>query len=124
MKSVLESNRRHDIVFYPDGRIDIMARVGKLINIEPGDAIDIMTDGEEYFLYVRNKRPQCGHFEAQCFLPNKCGRHFRAYSARLCAAVREASGQAGKVRLAVGETREYEGRTLATLIIHNPLPPL
>lgn len=90
MQSLIGNNRRADISFFPNGRIDISARLSRLLSLQSGDTIDIKFDGYEYYIYVRNRSPLGGRFEAQCFPSNKKGRHFRAYSRRLYAAVSRA----------------------------------
>lgn len=83
MTSLLPSTRRPDITFYHNGRIDISSNIAKQLNIHSGDVIDIMSDGGEYYLYVR-LHAAVGRHEAQCFIANTVSRHtFRAYSVRL-----------------------------------------
>jgi hypothetical protein len=124
MISILtENNRRSDISFSPDGRIDISARVAKLLDIRQGDTLDIMCDKAEYYLYVRNRSPQFGRFEATCYRSNKKGRHFRAYSQRLCKAVLSACNTATKLCIGVGEIRHISGQDYLTIITKKRLNP-
>lgn len=120
MQSLLGFNRRADVSFAPNGLIEISAKVAKLLALQRGDAIDIKTDGTEFYLYVRTTCPEFGRFEAQCFPSNRNGHHFRAYSARLCNALRTACGTEGKLRLAIGGLHNVEGRNCVALITkHN-----
>lgn len=55
MISILSHTRRHDISLYPSGRIDISARVVRLLQLASGDVIDFALDDKEMFLYVRHR---------------------------------------------------------------------
>lgn len=116
MQSLIGNNRRADISFFPNGRIDISARLSRLLSLQSGDTIDIKFDGYEYYIYVRNRSPFGGRFEAQCFPSNKKGRHFRAYSRRLYAAVSRACHADGCLRIAAGEVRTICDTTHVSLI--------
>lgn len=88
MESILRSTRRPDVTFYQSGRIDICARVAKILHLEDGDVIDIGLQDGEYYLYVRAKSDKLiGRHEAQCFASKKRSRNFRAYSRRLSNAI-------------------------------------
>lgn len=119
MQSLLDNNRRTDISFSPNGCIDISAKVANILSLHAGDTIDVKFDGYEYYLYVRNVQPTFGRFEAQCFPSNRKGRHFRAYSSRLCSAMRQAYHADGRLRLSVGETHTICGSPYVTLITKN-----
>lgn len=116
MQSILKSNRRADISFSQSGQINLSAHLVKALDLHPGDAIDVKTDGHEYYLYVRSPASPGVRYEAQCFPSNKKGRHFRAYSRRLCKALLEACHHTGKVELATGETVMDGGTKLITII--------
>lgn len=122
MQSILKSNRRPDISFSQSGQINLSAHVVKALNLQPGDAIDIKTDGFEYYLYVRSPATPGARYEAQCFPSNKKGKHFRAYSRRLCKAMLEACKCTGKVELVTGEIitdGEIKYITIITRLILN-----
>ena len=53
MKSLITNSRRHDITFRSDGRIDISAHIARKLSLAPGDVIDIVEDGGEWYLYVK-----------------------------------------------------------------------
>lgn len=104
MRRLLGDNiRRHDIVFYPSGRIDISARVAHLLALSDGDVVDIADDGGEYFLYVRLCKPLHGRFEARVFRDNGRGGHMRTYSRKLRDALPGVCGNTDVVRFCVGE---------------------
>lgn len=87
MNNILKTTRRPDISFYPDGRIDITARVTKALSLQPGDVIDILTDGVEFYLYIKYKKA-LGRHHAQLFPTNKgmCN-NLRAHSVALTKAI-------------------------------------
>jgi len=91
MISLLPNTRRPDVTFHPNGRIDITARIAKMLHMQRGDVIDVALSGGEYMLYVRMRHSQCtGRHEAAVMPTNKGKRennNFRAYSTRLCKAV-------------------------------------
>ena len=87
MQSILGNTRKADITFHADGRIDISARLAKTLPIHKGDVIDVLTDGVEYYLYVKLKAPAVGRHEAVCFPTHSRSHHFRAWSKRLCRAM-------------------------------------
>ena len=92
MTSLLPNSRRPDVIFHPNGRIDITARIAKVLQLQNGDVIDVAVSYEEYLLYVRLRATKCvGRHEATVHPTNK-GKHrnnnFRAYSQRLCKSIR------------------------------------
>lgn len=93
MESIIgDSTRRHDIVFYRTGRIDILSSITKALGIKEGDVIDISVDEGEYYLYVRAKSENViGRHEAKCFSTKKSikgqSRHLRAHSKTLTNAI-------------------------------------
>lgn len=118
MTSILEQTRRPDVTFYPSGRIDIVARIAKLLDIHHGDVIDIAVNGCEYQLYVKF-RGGCGNHEATVRSSKNNGRNLRCYSKRLCdAMMRTQNSDFNDVlRLPAGEciANEHYGR-MVTLI--------
>ena len=86
MKPLLQNSRRPDITFYPTGRIDITARIAKMLQLQPGDVINIASDGEEFILYVmlRKKDSLSGSRHAGTVYPTNNnrriqGNNFRTY---------------------------------------------
>lgn len=84
MISIIGNSRRPDIVFYRDGRIDIMAYVSRILSLHDGDIIDICVEGIERMLYVKQKYNELrGRHEAQCHPTKPGSRNFRCYSKKL-----------------------------------------
>lgn len=73
-----------DIVFHRSGRIDIAAHAAKMLSLQRGDVIDILTSDCEAFLYVRHRSPTIGRHEGIVYPTNKKGNHFRTSSKALC----------------------------------------
>jgi bifunctional DNA-binding transcriptional regulator/antitoxin component of YhaV-PrlF toxin-antitoxin module len=120
MDKIIGNTRRPDITFYKSGRIDITARVAKLLDINEGDVIDIATDGMEYYLMVeRSGKNVVGRHEGRCYKTygGNC-RNMRAYSVRLARAVLK-SGDI--LRLPVGEVEEREGQRYLPIIVRRRL---
>lgn len=122
MKSLIGIVRRSDVVFRSSGRFDIKSHAVRALNMSPGDVVDVLSDGNEYFLYVacRPKNVLCGRFEAQVFPSNKRknGLHFRGFSARLCKAMLTASNAVNKAALPCGEIIiDEHGRHLLPIIV-------
>lgn len=118
MNSLLGSTRRPDITFHPCGKIDISARVARLLSIGEGDVVDVMEGCGEYYLYVRHRAADTmGRHEAACHRSNPRGLNSRAYSKRLCHAVRGIVGSRGAAVVYAGQTRTVGGITALTLIL-------
>lgn len=122
MKSLLGIARRSDVVFRANGHFDLAARVVRTLGISPGDAVDVLSDGVEYYLYVSHRAgdSSCGRFEARVF-PSKSksgSLHFRGSSARLCRAMLSACHASGKASFPCGETLvDNSGRHLLSIIV-------
>lgn len=122
MESIVGNTRRPDVSFYTGGRIDITARVAKMLSLDKGDVIDIISDGYEYYLYVRFKNNDVvGQYEAKCWPTKKGSHNYRASSARLCRKVMSLSGACTAAHLPVGETTTINGRAAVNIIIRNNL---
>lgn len=128
MKSLLGTLRRPDVIFRADGHFDLTARVVRALGISPGDVVDILVDGCEYYLYVARHAADnpCGRFKAQVFpsKPKGGGLHFRGSSSRLCRAVLSASNAVGRAALPCGDvTVDSQGRRLLPVIVRLNLTP-
>lgn len=128
MSPLLTNSRRPDVTFCPDGRIDITARIAKILQLQSGDVINIAAEYGEYLLYVSLRAGQCvGHHEATVSPTNHGKRHsnnFRAWSKFLCQSVSIAAhGRAGvRTRLIAGSPVSLAGYgTALPLITRNPL---
>lgn len=120
MKSLVEINKLPDISFYPNGRIDITARLAKMLNLQCGDVIDISREGGEYYLHKRFQdfKP-IGRHAACCYAThrykNTCN-NLRVYYKPLTDHILALVG-ADVARLAVGEPVNVNG-ILAVPIIY------
>lgn len=85
MQNLLQYTRRPDITFYPSGRILITARLAKLLEISPGDSINIALENREFLLHVIPKG--LGRRSAACYLSKKGGRSLCCNSVSLCRAI-------------------------------------
>lgn len=103
MQSILGNSRKPDLIFSASGRIEISARIAKLLGMRCGDAVDILSDRGEYYLYMRHAASLNGRHEAVVYRTNRRGSHFRAASKKLCDAILTAAGVTEKARLFVGE---------------------
>ncbi len=122
MRSLLGTVRRSDIIFRANGRFDLTARVVRALNISPGDVVDVLIDGCEYYLYVacHAENASCGRFEAQVFpsKPKANGMHFRGSSSRLCKFMLTACNAIEKAMLPCGEViTDSQGRLLLPIIV-------
>lgn len=133
MTSILPNSRRPDITFCPDGRIDITARIAKMLHLQQGDVIDVAVTPTEYLIYVRLTASQCvGRHEAQVYPTNR-GKHqannFRTYSKTICDAILREVSRASvsdcekkTIRLAAGSPIIFgPNGTAIPLITRNPL---
>lgn len=122
MKSLLGITRRSDVIFRADGHFDLTARVVRALDISPGDVVDVLSDGCEYYLYVACHVENTSHsrYEAQVFpsKPRGGGLHFRGSSSRLCRAMLSVSNAVGKAALPCGEVvTDEHGRRLLPIIV-------
>ena len=84
MEKLLNDIRRPDISFNRNGDISITSRVVRMLNISPGDSINIGHDNNEYFLYVvRVSENSNAKLCARCCPSKKKGLNFRARSVTL-----------------------------------------
>lgn len=120
MKSLLGIIRRSDVIFRADGHFDLTARVVRALNIVPGDVVDVLSDGYEYYLYVAHhvSDTSLGRFEAQVFPSSKRGKHFRGSSRRLCKVMLNLAGADYKAALPCGDLiKDKDGRLLLPIIV-------
>lgn len=83
MQTILQTTRRPDVSFFPSGKIDITARVARMLDLHPGDVIDVAIDGREFLLFVR-VRQASGNHEAMVRPTKRRSHNLRCYSRRLC----------------------------------------
>lgn len=117
MISLLGRSRRHDIIVRRTGMIDITARVARILQLAPGDSIDILVDNNEYYLtVVHHASGGCGCFRAVA-RPTKKGKHFRVHSTVISRALLAAVENPIVARLAVGQPiRDQQQRVLIPII--------
>lgn len=122
---VLGDTRRADIRFNACGRVDISARVARMLDLSPGDVIDVATCGvpTEYYLYVALRAEEAvGRHEAAVFPTNRSGKHSRTYSRRLCRVMIGLAGTSGPVSFASGNVTELPapfGKAVAIITKNN-----
>lgn len=118
MQSILGNTRKMDIVFHRSGRIDIAAHVAKILSLQSGDVIDILTSDCEAFLYVRHRSPTIGRHEGMVYPSNKKGNHFRTSSKALCRYMLCRCGGNESVSLHVGKAIKdnYKGVLLPIIL--------
>lgn len=129
MTSLLsKSTRKADVTFFQSGRIDITARVVKLLDLQPGDVIDIAVSGSEYLLYVRTKAANVVGRHAgevrttKYYSDSRYSLNFRAWHKQLCQHMREVCPGTGyPLYLPCGNPRQQDGRIVLPLITFNPL---
>lgn len=88
MISLIEHSRRADITFHRSGRIDIAARVARMLSLGEGDVVDIAEHFSELYVYVSRRADGIvGRYEATCRPTKRRSHNFRAHSVRLCRAM-------------------------------------
>lgn len=117
MISILGNTRKPDVNFLACGRISISARVAKVLNLAPGDVIDLMDDNGETYLYVKHRAPVVGRHEGMIFRSNPRGRHFIASSVRLCRYIFSKCNTTQKVALCCGPVVNLPAHGIAMPII-------
>ena len=118
MKSVLGKTRRTDVTFRKDGRVDISARIARLLDLRVGDVMDVAIGGGEVVLYRRLKAEDAwGRHEACCYCANNKGWSMRFHSKRLVTAVLAMVGETDKAECPAGEMMEVDGRQGVVVLI-------
>lgn len=124
MTSFLPSTRRPDITVTPSGRIDIAARVVRLLNMQPGDVIGLTHIDSEYYLYIRLRAQQVvGRHECRVRPTTRRARGtFRTWSVRLARFIRSAAQASQLVlRFPCGEPHIVDNITYIPIIIRSIL---
>lgn len=120
MQRLLEHTRRHDLTFHRNGFIRITARVVRILQIQPGDSINIAITNGEYLLFASHHT--FGRHEAQCYPSKKGSGNFCANSIRLCRSLFSSIGiTRDKVSFLTGEKIEDSGITYLPIITKHPL---
>lgn len=119
MKSLLPNSRRADVVFYRGGKITLSSHVVRILGISPGDVIDVLHDGADYFLYVSHyaENVQGLRYRARCYSAKRGTSNLRANSARLCSTILSITHCQDFAALPVGNLiTDPLGRKLLTLL--------
>ncbi len=122
MMYLLGTTRRADITLYANGRIDLTARVVKMLSLRDGDIIDVACDGREYLLFKKMDAVMAfGNHEARV-RPSKRGvkssHNMRAYSKRLCMAMLRLAGKEDRLCVPVGKPVHLPNGKVALPIIY------
>ena len=109
MQTILQTTRRPDVSFFPSGKIDITARVARMLDLHPGDVIDIAINGSEFLLFVR-VRQASGNHEAIVRPTKRRSHNFRCYSRRLCQFMisQHCTSHSTPLRVPAGRVRQHE----------------
>ena len=128
MQRIITISRRPDITFYPDGRIDITARIARAINLQHGDVIDIAINGTERYIYVRQRAGQVNGRHFATVYATKNGSHnFRCYSRQLCQSMLSTATDSHRpLRIPAGQVIQHEqyGTMMALIYKFNIQPKL
>ncbi|MCH5225055.1 MAG: hypothetical protein J1D77_03610 [Muribaculaceae bacterium] len=126
MHNLLKLTRRPDITFYPSGRILITARIANILNITPGDSINIAIIDGESLLHVIPKG--LGRRRAVCFPSKKGGRSLCCNSVALCQQIFNISKVSPqKTSFLAGDILSLNGKPFIPIITGFPIispPPL
>ena len=120
MTNLIARTRRPDITFCRSGRINIAARVARVLCLKKGDTINIANFNGEFLLFAIQHPP--GRHYAQCF-PSKNGSlNFCANSVTLARAIlNEARVSASSASFFVGHPIDIEGTLYLPIITKNPI---
>lgn len=123
MHSLIGNSRKPDIMFHRNGKIDISAYAAKCLRLSDGDVIDVVQDFGEYLITVRQRASDTiGRHEGVCHRSNARGRHFRAYSKKLCTIMLNMAEAKHCVAFPVGEKRTIVGvGDVLHVVTQNPL---
>lgn len=80
---IIPITRRGDVTFHPSGRIDLTAHVAKVLDLQPGDVVNIAEDDEhpdEHYLYVSRRSEETTGRHACTCRRVKAGHYLRLFS--------------------------------------------
>lgn len=88
MLPATDNSRLPDVTVYPDGKINIAARIVHALGISPGDVIDVHSEPPELYIYIRHRKGQfVGRHTGVCKFPNGRRGTMRTYSKRIAAKI-------------------------------------
>lgn len=110
-------NRKPALVFYADGRITVTAWAMKMLNLEPGDVINLWEEGKDVYLYgIKNPT---GYYKCRLRGNNKASvRTCRCFSAELSHYILDKMG-GNKCQVAGGEVKDITVGKGLELILRN-----
>ena len=104
-RPLINTTRRADITFHPNGRIDLTAHVAKALQLQPGDVVNIAEDDEhpdEHYLYVsRRSEEMTGRHSCTCRRV-KAGNYLRLFSKSLSTHILQQCHADSRLSLRVG----------------------
>lgn len=122
MIKLLPHLRRPDISFQRNGIIRIAANAANILNLHPGDSINIAVTNDEYLLYAIHPANNIGRRHARCYPTKKGSNNYIAHSAKLCQTIFAATtATTDKVAYMTGEAFVQNSTTYLPIIIQHPL---
>lgn len=123
---ILKQTRRHDVVFCRDGIIRISANIAKILDIQPGDCINIDADRGEYLLYIYHRasvvHPELAQYPAACHKAKANCRNMVTRCKTLANAILDIAGvQDFKAGFYCGEPVDKDQHRYLPIITRNPL---
>ena len=117
MKSILPTSRKHDISFHASGKIDISAHIAWKLSLAPGDVIDIVQSGGEWYLYVKFRAGTYAGRHVGAVWSTAHGKGtFRTWSKSMCKTVLAAAGATGRLRCPCGSEMQINSTKYITII--------
>lgn len=117
MKSILPNSRRHDISFFPSGKIEISAHIAHKLSLRPGDVIDIVQEFGELYIYVKLRSGNyVGRHDGRVWATANGKGTFRTCSKALASAVLATAGVNGRLRCPCGMEIENNNTKYITII--------
>lgn len=117
MKSILPNSRKHDISFHASGKIDISAHIARKLSLAPGDVIDIVQSGGEWYLYVKLRAgTYAGRHEGHVWATANGKGTFRTCSKAMTKVVLAAAGAIERLRCPCGSVVQYGSTKYITII--------
>lgn len=117
MKSICPQSRKHDISFYPSGRIDISAHIARKLQLTDGDVIDFVFDKGELYIYVKLRAGNyAGRHDGRVWATAHGKGTFRTWSKAMTTAVLRGAGASGLLRCPCGMEFERDNKKYITII--------
>ena len=117
MISILPNSRKHDISFHASGRVDISAHIARKLSLAPGDVIDIVQSGGEWYLYVKLRAGTYAGRHTGAVWSTAHGKGtFRTCSKSITKAVLAAARATGRLRCPCGSEMQIGSTKYITII--------